>query len=838
MATFARSRKNLNYGTQPTVSKASTTRNAVAKYQPDTYGTDINSVGAMAGAFGKFFGNLVETGNTMEETAFIRKREEIRQENNDQKNEGVRLGAEAAIQQKYGYNDVDVAMGDLVSDSALLRDRDFTETFREAYAKNMADRLVMDAQNYLTENNFHPKDVGAQLDAFYASEIANGVGDPIVDGILTQTYMDWATETSMKATAQAKTLEIEAGIAEVNNAIVSSVQNKDFSFETYRGNISAIQTLNPRLTTGEAASLVLSKMSEVAGKSRKGVQEMLAFLDRKGADAETNQSYADMFPDQVAQVKEKLNQQYAQSGGFEAGEKYRGLEEKLAKISTTTNARDQINDLLSLQVELEQTVDQYGAPAAFNQLNGQIETKLIAAAKDKANYNVIALAAKGQNVGPVDQAVIEKYQHQFLVGEHDFKNDPSKTASFAVSLETMMRTTGNKVSGEVVSYLEQGLLSNQVGTRQNTMAALNSMSDGHRAIVYNKLSAEAKQAFDFTKRSGALTDPTSEEIRSAVELVPSIEALIDPSDLDGLKGDAKKSAISNELLDGVDTLVGVAVGVDDGFFDVVTDAKLSPVFTREFRKRVLVEAQNFALVNGYKPSLDQIKAQVAKDMAKSAIVTPDNFISIDEGNSDYTELYDGTQIVPLGRAVGTPTGNVEDTAANVAEAIDDLSNGLVGFVVGDEDADSTNIVARPDPALKKHNGYALYKVDPDTSNVSTEPLHLVIGQNYEGEVITKNGQRINFWGDRVFGDEPLFGPKIGSDLKFSLNGDEKHDQAILDQVLHPGVKATKVGNRYILFAVPYFKESFMTNQELEKRAREQAALPNDDIIGNELIVSP
>jgi hypothetical protein len=195
----------------------------------------------------------------------------------------------------------------------------------------------------------------------------------------------------------------------------------------------------------------------------------------------------------------------------------------------------------------------------------------------------------------------------------------------------------------------------------------------------------------------------------------------------------------------------------------------SPNLSPQVRQRINeVVEQEMALLSARGETYTDIadlRNRAAETLAGSIYIMND--VVYLRGSGPVTGDEMDLNMVPLGHGVRNPnTGEMEDTLSRMMEDVAGITDGFTGIVL-----DTDNISVRPTDYLSAHNGYQLI------DNTTNRPLMIAVGETYQidreyDETGAERWQAAVWWNG-------------GDEVQFS--GDAEHDQALMTQILPPGV---------------------------------------------------
>ena len=863
MATFSRSRSTLpNLNSVPTVRPARPLQHAVPQFQSEMAGIDPRA-GDMSAAFSQFFNSLSNTANQIADARFQAEKQKQLDINETAKREAVvaaqrtfedpnNKGASAGSLLKNMPNTIEYN-GEAVN---ITQRPSYTETYSRVIGSLTGTRAYYDFLDQMDKENVIPEQRETRAGQYWQQIFADGTGNAYHDAsaqkVWTDNIQNWRFENSKEINKRAAAKLM----VQTDDMVFNRAADGELSWDEYHESIVDYRNADPSLTDGAVRSKVLSSWIAAAARSPKAARRLSAFIHEQPTDPETGkagQSLYERFPKEMSLHLAQLNKSASEYMTLQGTEAVNGFSSSLSSASalptnTAADYQNKVQKFVEMGIELNKLENTPGVSVAnIAKLKSKWADELAKVTRAHVRVNQLNdAAANGKRVNTMTQKEMDE-SARTLISQNDFMQSGKSVDAFVLGqkLNNLRVNNNGYFPKDAIAMATGGLQSADPATVANTIKFL-AVVDPDRTWFSTHLKDSPMVAAMYEAYSAPGTSIEAnialfqgENFKTAMGQV-DMTSIFWGDNIDNYEKSKHAARVEDYFFGDSGTGESIAERIVDNDYWFSDLPKLSPAVRRYSLSIAKIYAARHFATTGEQISLDKLKDDVANHLRTRVVPSEDDFIDFERdapvSNSRVDLSSNQRPQVRYGRNVPNPEGNVEDTVANVGQAVQDITEtGLIGLVRADG-SDDIALVARDVPALRGKNAKMLF--DRNTS----QPFLLPVGETLKTQdVYDKKGKRYNSWMAVI----PWADAFSNRDVK--LTGDPTQDAKIASRFLHPSInmhplridrndpESKIIG--YQLSINPFFNDlsdEFMTKDALQKAIDKKGPLyrqrkPEDEV---------
>lgn len=814
MATYSRDRTNLALPATPRARPSQVLQHVVPDFVGASRGIDPSAGHAqMSQAMGSFFGSLQNSLNTVVEGHRAVEKHNVGLENQElAKMAQVEAGRTFEQNKDANYQDlqnaqprmVTLANGEVLDPTTR---RSFTDVYSSSIGTLSGQKLIRNLKTELKEQQVTPENWEGFVSNYWENNYSQGTGNPYHDKALQDAWqkeidtMRLGNEIEVIGRAQAKRLE---GVNEVSFSRLASPEGLTQS--NYLMDLSAIKSAMPHYTDGQARSHVLSQYIQAGKTTANGARQVMEFMDRRITDEYgrvLGESLNNLFPQQMQAHQADLHKAIESHTTITGTERMAALASQLSTIETMPiETSDQLRQQEKLLAEYRLRVGELNhVPGTSLRAIADLKSKYAKAYSKTRNTvinrnKVFAMTDKDDNTYfPMSEESL-KEGVGYLISRYNFleTGDPQHALELGRRLHVLRRKTNNYIPQQAVEVIGAGLTSTKVNVQRAAMDAARAL-DPKGEYILGQLEGNT---LAFVRLSAAYvpgaqpTDITDESLRAVADAKLPISPTAyyrsngELTDTEGVKpADTDAEFLRGSFFgtggDGTQTLAQ-RITDTNGFYGAVQS--MSPdVRSAALRIGTQIIAQHQAKHMGSGNQtmlpLSELKDRVAAHLAPITVLIGKKVELASTVTSLHPKAFNN---VPLARSVLAPNGEFQDTAKNMSDALELISEGFTGLHRGGEQyaagssINAESIVARKVPSLAGKNTFMLY------DDLNSKPLLINVNKKYETQTLYgKDGKEYGWWA-RAFN----WG-EADEDKTVKFTGNLTSDTALARRFLHPAI---------------------------------------------------
>lgn len=261
------------------------------------------------------------------------------------------------------------------ADPDLVSDLDYYDAFRITSAAKSANETITELDILAAEWTPEHGDFEGYLKAHIEETYGDGTGDEVYDATYAKRVYEHVESLVRENSLKEHERAMKLAQRNATQLAVQAGARGDFTGEQYMQLFELTRAAHPGMSRGEVSALVISAMASGASTGGAGpIARFINFIHNEDIDG-SGRTFAQLFPDQAAKLSIELNNYHRNAVTVEAQGHLEALSDEMKVLPSLikSNPAQAIEHLKTLMLRSEALSNRYGAAAAFDQLQGQMD---------------------------------------------------------------------------------------------------------------------------------------------------------------------------------------------------------------------------------------------------------------------------------------------------------------------------------------------------------------------------------------------------------------------------------------------------------------------------------